>query len=55
MVTTVTNFGRSGLADWVILRFTAVVLATYVIFLVAFIAMNPGLDYDPVERNGSHV
>lgn len=46
MVTAVTNLGRSGLSDWVIQRFTAVVLAAYTIFVVAFIACTPDLTYE---------
>lgn len=45
MVTAVTNFGRSGLSDWLIQRFTALVLAAYTIFIVAFLVMTPDLTY----------
>lgn len=45
MVTAVSNLGRSGLFDWVVQRVSAVVLAAYTIFLVAFIASHPQLDY----------
>lgn len=45
MVTTATNLGRNGVADWIIQRVSAVVLIVYTIFLVAFIASNPQLDY----------
>lgn len=45
MVTAVTSFGRSGLSDWIIQRFSAVVLAAYTVFIVAFIFMTPDLDY----------
>lgn len=46
MVTTATNFGRSGLADWIVQRVTAVVLAAYTIFLVGFIVCTPELTFD---------
>lgn len=43
MVTAVTNLGRSGLADWLAQRVTAVILLAYVIFLV--LALSGGTDY----------
>lgn len=46
MVTAVTSFGRSGLYDWLIQRVGAVIMAAYVIFLVAFIVLNPELTYE---------
>ncbi|GGY66597.1 succinate dehydrogenase hydrophobic membrane anchor subunit [Cellvibrio zantedeschiae] len=46
MVTSVTSFGRSGLYDWLIQRIGGVVMAAYLIFIVAFIAMNPELTYE---------
>lgn len=46
MVTAVTSFGRSGLSDWVAQRFSAVVLAAYTIFIVAYLVMHPGLTYE---------
>jgi succinate dehydrogenase / fumarate reductase membrane anchor subunit len=45
MVTAVTSFGRSGLYDWLIQRVSAVVMAAYLIFIVAYILVNPELDY----------
>jgi succinate dehydrogenase / fumarate reductase membrane anchor subunit len=45
MVTTATNFGRSGVADWIIQRFSAVILAAYTLFIVFFIISQPQLDY----------
>lgn len=45
MVTAVTNFGRSGLSDWLIQRVTAVVLLAYTLFLVSFIFFGPTLEY----------
>lgn len=45
MVTTVTSFGRSGLYDWLLQRFTAVILLGYVLCVAGFVATHPGLDY----------
>ncbi|MCK9502992.1 MAG: succinate dehydrogenase, hydrophobic membrane anchor protein [Porticoccaceae bacterium] len=45
MVTNVTSFGRSGLSDWLIQRVTALVMAAYSVFLVVYLLLNPGLDY----------
>jgi len=45
MVTNVTNLGRSGLSDWLIQRVTALILALYTLFIVAYLLFNPGLDY----------
>ncbi len=46
MVTSVTSFGRSGLYDWLIQRVGGVVMAAYVIFIVAYLALNPDLTYE---------
>lgn len=45
MVTAVTNLGRSGLSDWLIQRFTAVLMAAYGIFIVGVLVANPEMDY----------
>ncbi len=45
MVTAVTSLGRSGVADWLIQRVSAVILAAYTLFMVAYIATTPNLDY----------
>ncbi|MCE9663573.1 succinate dehydrogenase, hydrophobic membrane anchor protein [Halomonas sp. M5N1S17] len=45
MVTNITNLGRSGLSDWLIQRVSAVILALYTLFIVAYLLFNPGLDY----------
>ncbi len=45
MVTAVTNLGRSGLSDWVMQRFTAVLLLAYTLFLVGVIFFGPTLTY----------
>ncbi len=44
-VTTVTNFGRNGLYDWVVQRGTALVLLAYVLYVVAIVLFTPGLDH----------
>jgi len=45
MVTAVSTLGRNGVADWVIQRVSALILAAYTIFIVAFIGANPQLDF----------
>lgn len=45
MVNTVTGLTGSGLKDWWIQRLSAVILASYVIFLTAFIALHASLQF----------
>ncbi|QLC72224.1 succinate dehydrogenase, hydrophobic membrane anchor protein [Pseudomonas sp. LPB0260] len=45
MVTNVTSFARSGLADWMVQRVSAVVLAAYTLFLLGYVVLNPGMGY----------
>lgn len=45
MVTTVTSFGRSGLHDWLLQRFTAVILLAYALCVGSVLLLNPGLDH----------
>jgi len=45
MVTTVTNLGRSGPADWLLQRVSAVVLLAYTLFIVGVVFFGPDLDY----------
>ena len=45
MVTNITNLSRSGLHDWMLQRFTAIVLGAYFGYLTSYVLMNPGLDY----------
>lgn len=45
MVTNVTSFGRSGLSDWLVQRVSAVVLAAYTIFIVAYLLCNSDLTH----------
>lgn len=46
MVTAVTNFGRSGLFDWLAQRVSGVVLLAYTFFLVGYLLANPELSYN---------
>lgn len=46
MVTAVTSLGRSGLSDWIIQRFTAVVLTAYTLFIVGYLVCTPDLSYE---------
>ncbi len=46
MVTAATSLGRNGVSDFLIQRFTAIILAAYLIFLVAYLVANPGLTYE---------
>ena len=45
MVASVTSLGRNGLYDWLIQRFSAVVLAVYTIFMLGYLLLNPDLTY----------
>jgi succinate dehydrogenase / fumarate reductase membrane anchor subunit len=45
MVTNVTNLGRSGLYDWIVQRFSAIILAAYSLCILANFVMNPDMDY----------
>ncbi|SBS33239.1 Succinate dehydrogenase hydrophobic membrane anchor subunit [Marinomonas aquimarina] len=46
MVTQITSFGRSGLYDWMMQRISALVLAVYSVFIIAYLLLNPGLTYE---------
>ncbi len=45
MVTNITNFGRSGLSDWLMQRVTAVILLAYTLFMVGYFLTVSDLDY----------
>lgn len=45
MVTSVTNFGRSGAYDWMVQRVSAVILALYTVVLVGIMVFGPDLTY----------
>jgi succinate dehydrogenase / fumarate reductase, membrane anchor subunit len=40
-----TSAGRSGLHDWVIQRFSAIVLAAYTVFLIGWMLLTPEVTY----------
>ena len=46
MVGSVTNLTRNGVKDWLVQRVSAVVLATYAIFLVGWVVVNGPVTYD---------
>ena len=46
MVTNATNFSRSGLSDWIIQRFSAVILAAYTLFIIAVLVSMPEFNYE---------
>lgn len=46
MVTNITNFSRSGLFDWMAQRVSAVILATYFLFLIGFFIFHPELTFE---------
>lgn len=45
MVTNITNFGRSGVADWLMQRVTAVIMLAYTLFILGFFLINNDLDF----------
>ncbi len=45
MVTNIMNFGRSGLADWLMQRVTAVIMLAYTLCLLGFFLTNSNIDY----------
>ncbi len=45
MVTAVTSFGRSGLSDWLVQRVSAVILGIYILFMVAYLLLNPDIEF----------
>lgn len=46
MVTAVTNLGRSGLADWLLQRISAVILLAFTLFIASYLLANPDLQYE---------
>jgi len=44
-VSSVTNFGRSGLSDWLIQRVSAVILLLYIVCHTAIILSTPEISY----------
>jgi len=45
MVSSVSNFSRSGVSDWVVQRVSAVVLALYTLLLVGFFLATPDVTF----------
>ena len=45
MVTNITNLSRSGLYDWMLQRVTAIILGTYSVFLLGYLAMSSDLQF----------
>lgn len=46
MVTNAATLGRSGVHDFLIIRASALVLAAYAIFILAYLFSSPGLTYE---------
>lgn len=46
MVRNVTNFGRSGLYDWIIQRVSAVILGIYLLVMVGYLCSGSDLTFD---------
>lgn len=45
MVTTVTSLGRSGLSDWILQRISALVMTSYLVFILGYLYGNPNVNY----------
>ncbi len=41
----ITAFGRNGLADWLFQRVSAVIIAAYALFLIGYFLCHPHLNY----------
>lgn len=54
-LTNVTSLSGNGMRDWLIQRATSVILAAYIIFLLAFIFCHQPLDYLAWKRLFSHL
>ena len=46
MVNQVTNYGRSGLSDWLVQRVTAIVLMAYALYITFFLLANPNVQFE---------
>jgi len=46
MVGNSTNLGRAGLHDWLMQRFSAVILALYSLFILGSFVLHPDMDYE---------
>lgn len=45
MVTSVTSFSRNGVSDWLVQRFSAILLGAYFIGLFGYLVCGAGVDY----------
>jgi succinate dehydrogenase / fumarate reductase, membrane anchor subunit len=45
MVASATNFSRSGLSDWLLQRFSAIILAAYALCILGTFSVYPDMDY----------
>ncbi|HEX4976049.1 MAG TPA: succinate dehydrogenase, hydrophobic membrane anchor protein [Pseudomonadales bacterium] len=45
MVASVTNFGRSGVYDWVVQRVSGVVIGVYLLLVLGYLFFHPSLEY----------
>lgn len=45
MSSSVTNFSRNGVSDWIVQRATAVILGVYFVVIMAFFICNSDLDF----------
>ena len=46
MVKSVTSLSSSGLSNWMLQRVSALIMTTYLIFMLAFFFVNPSPSYD---------
>lgn len=46
MVAPVTSLARTGLGDWMVQRLTALVLAAYTLFMLAWLLLHAPFDYE---------
>ncbi|BAH83339.1 succinate dehydrogenase, hydrophobic membrane anchor protein [Candidatus Ishikawella capsulata] len=46
MVNSVTDLGRNGIQDWLILRITAILIMLYIFYILGFILISGKLTYD---------
>lgn len=45
MVSTITNFSRNGLSDWLVQRISAVLIGAYFVFIAAYFLCHPDINY----------
>lgn len=54
MVRNVTSYTGSGLLDWLVQRITSLILASYVMFFMAYFLIKPEITYQQWESLFSH-